>query len=78
MQLFEAQFHTARWRGRFSECALLRSVSDNVDADPRLRINAQVRAGHALSMAGRKQDALELLEDARGRVETWPAAARSN
>jgi tetratricopeptide (TPR) repeat protein len=117
LQMFDAQFRTARWRGRFSECALLlrlvheydpvldtrgqtllmynegklasdmrdwkrslpllRAVAENTDADPGLRINAQVRVGHAMRMTGRMPEALSLLEHTRDRVQAEPAAARS-
>lgn len=117
LQMFEAQFRTARWRHRFSECtlllrlaheydpvlhprnrallnyeegklasdlrewerslSLLRTVAADDDADSQLRINAQVRVGHALRMTGRATEALTLLEDARGHVATEPSAARS-
>jgi tetratricopeptide (TPR) repeat protein len=116
LQMFEAQFRTARWRHRFSECTLLLRLAHEYDpvlhpcnrallkydegklasdlrdwerslsllsavaaddgADSQLRINAQVRIGHALRMTGRAPEALTLLEDARGRVAAEPSAAR--
>lgn len=117
LQMFEAQFRAARWRRRFSECALLlrlvheydpvlrpheqalltyeegklasdlgawerslsllQTVAASADTDSQLRINAQVRVGHALRMTGRASEALTLLEDTRDRVVAEPTAASS-
>lgn len=117
LRMFKVQFGTARWRHRFSECALLldlvheydpmlhpreltllkydegklasdlhdwesslsllRAVVADADADSQLRINSQVRVGHALRMTGRAPEALTLLEDARGRVAAEPSAIGS-
>jgi len=117
LQMFEAQFRTARWRRRFSECTLLlrlaheydpvlhpheralltyeegklasdlrewerslpllRAVVADANAGSQLRINAQVRVGHALRMTGRAPEALTLLEDARDCVVAESTAASS-
>jgi tetratricopeptide (TPR) repeat protein len=56
---------------------LLRAVAEDADADSRLRINAQVRVGHALRMTGRAPEALTLLEGTRDLVAAEPAVAPS-
>ena len=58
--------------------SLLRGVAEDADANPHLRIGAQVRVGHALRMTGRAPEALTLLEDMRDRAATEPAAERSD
>lgn len=57
--------------------SLLRGVAVDPDADLHLRIDAQVRVGHALRMTGRAPEALTLLEDLRDRA-TAEQAARSS
>lgn len=56
---------------------LLRAVAEDADVDSQLRINAQVRVGHALRMTGRAPEALTLLKGARELVAAEPAAAPS-
>jgi len=56
---------------------LLRAVAEDADVDSQLRINAQVRVGHALRMTGRAPEALMLLKGARELVAAEPAAAPS-
>lgn len=56
---------------------LLRAVAESADANSQLRINAQVRVGHALRMTNRAPEALTLLKGARELVAAEPAAAPS-
>jgi tetratricopeptide (TPR) repeat protein len=52
--------------------ALLHEVSDDDAAALGLRLSAQVRTGHALSQAGRPQEALVVLERAHVRIAAEP------
>lgn len=56
---------------------ILRSVAADPNAGPRLRINAEVRMGHALRQLGRTDEARALLKGALSRVAGDPVAERS-
>ena len=63
---------------RWSEAeTLLRAVADDAHADPRLRVNARVRVGHALRQRGQTDAALAWLEPMREPVAADPATAAS-
>jgi tetratricopeptide (TPR) repeat protein len=56
---------------------LLRSVVDDPDVDPRLRVNAQARLAHALRQSQQADEAQAVLTQALSSADADPQAARS-